>query len=880
MEKNYVETREWLDSLAAVVHFADIDRAGFLLDTLAEALYRTGYTRVVGLNTSYQNSLPAHYDAAMPEDDVLAEKVSSLIRWNAAAMVLKAGKFASELGGHISTYASVATLYEVGFDYFFKAATATEPGDCVYFQGHSIPGIYARAFLEGRFEEENLLRFRQEVSGGGLSSYPHPWLMPDFWQFPTVSMGLGPLSAIYQARYLKYLQNRELQQNSSRQVWAFCGDGEMDEPESVGALSIAARENLDNLIFVVNCNLQRLDGPVRGNGKIVQELEAIFHGARWRVIKVLWNSAWDKIFSLDTSAVFRHKLANILDGDLQRFANADIAARREMLFADDKELTHISKNISDQEIAALNFGGHDRRKIFAAYKEAVSHQGQPVVILAHSVKGYGLGSATAGMNIAHNQKKLSENALLQLRDTLSLDLSDEQVLDLSFYRPKQNDDRIEYLKSKRAMLGGVFPTRRQQSTAVIAPKLSAFKPLLAASGDREISTTMAFVRVLSLLLRDSNLKEKIVPIVPDESRTFGMEGLFRQIGIYAADGQHYNPVDKGQIMYYREAKDGQLLEEGINEAGAFASWLAAATSYSNNNLVTIPFYIYYSMFGFQRIGDLAWAAGDARARGFLLGATAGRTTLAGEGLQHNDGQSHVYASTIPNCISYDPAFGYEVAAIIQHGIERMYVANDDVYYYITLANENYIHPAMPINAIDGIIKGMYKLNSYGDVDKHAVLLGCGSILLEVIAAAEMLFTDYSISVDVWSVTSFTELKRDAERVAHKNIHDINATASASYVAESLAYHSGPVIAATDYIRTFAEQIRPHIPHDYHVLGTDGYGRSDTRMKLRQHFAVNAKYIAYMTVYALVQEGAFGREVLQDAHKRYAIEAHKKYSLDC
>jgi pyruvate dehydrogenase E1 component len=878
-DQDRIETKEWLDALAAVIHFSDIDRAGLLLTRLVEALYRTGYPHTIGLTTSYTNTLPATHDEQAPLEGPEVETLAAYLRWNAAAMVLKAGKVASELGGHISTYASIATLYEVGFDYFFAANTETQSGDLVYFQGHSIPGIYARAFLEGRLGSEQLNHFRQEVGGHGLSSYPHPWLMPDFWQFPTVSMGLGPIGAIYQARFLHYLHNRKLTDAGNRHVWAFCGDGEMDEPESLGALSIAAREQLDNLIFVVNCNLQRLDGPVRGNGKIVQELESIFRGAGWKVIKLLWNSAWDQVFALDGAGFMKQHLEQILDGDMQRFASATVAERRQMLFSQSPERMAIGSQLSDADIAALGFGGHDRRKIYSAYQHAVQTTGRPVVILAHTVKGYGLGKATEGMNIAHNQKKLSVADLHSMRERFSIPVSDEDIEQLRFIKPPEDSACAQHLRARRQALGGAFPARREQADGHIpVPALSDFASILAGSEGRSISSTMAFVRILTLLLRDPHVRDRLVPIVPDESRTFGMEGLFRQIGIYAAHGQHYDPVDKGQIMYYKESQQGQLLEEGINEAGAFCSWLAAATAYSNHNYPMIPFYIYYSMFGFQRIGDLAWAAGDARARGFLLGATAGRTTLAGEGLQHTDGHSHVFSSVIPNCVSYDPTYSYELAVIIQHGLERMVGQNEDVYYYITMMNENYTHPAMPEGAETGIIRGMYKLRAEGRGPAQIVLFGCGAILREVEAAAQLLYNDYGIASDIWSITSFTELKRDAETVAHRAIHQLDATPELSYLAEQMAYHNGPILAATDYIRTYAEQIRPHIKQPYHTVGTDGYGRSDTRQQLRAYFGVDAKHIAYRAIYALYQSEALDIGVVQDAHARYQIDSQKPYTL--
>ena len=692
-------------------------------------------------------------------------------------------------------------------------------------------------------------------------------------------MGLGPISAIYQARFLHYMHNRKLTNATSRRVWAFCGDGEMDEPESLGALSIAAREQLDNCIFVVNCNLQRLDGPVRGNGKIVQELESIFRGAGWKVIKLLWNSAWDKVFALDGAGFLKQHLEHILDGDMQRFATASVSERRQMLFSSSPELMAIGGQLVDADIAALGFGGHDRRKIYSAYHHAVHTSGSPVVILAHTVKGYGLGKATEGMNVAHNQKKLSTADLHSMRERFTIPVSDEQIEELCFIKPPKDSPCAKHLRTCRQALGGAFPHRREQADGHIpVPALQDLSSLLSGSEGRSISSTMAFVRVLTLLLRDQHLRDRLVPIVPDESRTFGMEGLFRQIGIYAAHGQHYDPVDKGQIMYYKESQQGQLLEEGINEAGAFCSWLAAATAYSNHNYPMIPFYIYYSMFGFQRIGDLAWAAGDARARGFLLGATAGRTTLAGEGLQHADGHSHIFSSVIPNCVSYDPTYSYEMAVIIQHGLKRMIGKNEDVYYYITMMNENYEHPPMPEGAEEGIIREMYKLRSEGQGIAQIALFGSGAILREVEAAALLLSEDYRISSDIWSVTSFTELKRDAEIVAHQAVHQLGAPLKSSYLVAQMDYHNGPILAATDYIRTYAEQIRPYVKQPYHTIGTDGYGRSDTRQQLRDYFGVDAKHIAYRAIYALYQSEALDFSVVQDAHARYQIDPEKPYTL--
>ncbi|MFI4919560.1 MAG: pyruvate dehydrogenase (acetyl-transferring), homodimeric type, partial [Legionellales bacterium] len=748
-------------------------------------------------------------------------------------------------------------------------------GDLIYIQGHSSPGIYARAFLEGRLSEQQLQKFRQEVEVDGLSSYPHPWLMGDFWQFPTVSMGLGPLQAIYQARFLKYLENRDLIKAEGRNVWAFLGDGEMDEPESVGALSIAAREKLDNLIFVVNCNLQRLDGPVRGNGKIIQELEGVFRGAGWNVIKVVWGGRWDPLFAQDKDGWMQKRMEECLDGDYQAYKANDGAYVREHFFSQYPELKKMVEHLSDDEIWRLNRGGHDPQKVFAAYAKAVAHKGSPTVVLAHTIKGYGMGAAGEGQNITHQQKKMTIEQLRAFRDRFSIPVSDDNIAELPFYRPADDSPEITYMKKQREALGGYLPARSTSATPLPAPPLDDFASVTKGLGEREISTTMAFVRILSILLKNKELKSKIVPIVPDECRTFGMEGLFRQIGIYSPVGQLYTPVDHEQVMYYREARDGQILEEGINEAGAFCSWMAAATSYSSNKLAMIPFYIYYSMFGFQRIGDLAWAAGDMQARGFLLGATAGRTTLAGEGLQHQDGHSHLYASTIPNCIAYDPTFAYELAVIIQNGMYRMFEKMENVFYYITVMNENYLQPDMPQGVEEGILRGMYPFKESQKKSKnHVQLMGCGTILREVIKAAQMLEDDYSITSDVWSVTSFNELRRDGLAVERYNAMHPQEKEQECYVTSQLKGRQGPVVAATDYMRIYADQIRTFIPNRYVTLGTDGYGRSDTRERLRHFFEVNANYIVLAALNALVAEGNLDKAIIADAMKRYHINPDK------
>lgn len=869
-----IETREWIDALQAVISHEGSERAAFLLQALLTQANASGIQFGQAIHTAYCNTIKPHEEKQMPPDEGIGKRINALIRWNAVAMVLRAGKYAPELGGHIASYASASTLYEIGFNYFFKGPNKNG-GDLLYIQGHSSPGIYARAFLEGRLSEQQLNQFRQEVEADGLSSYPHPWLMEDFWQFPTVSMGLGPLQAIYQARFLKYLEHRGLIKTEGRKVWAFLGDGEMDEPESLGALSIAAREKLDNLIFVVNCNLQRLDGPVRGNGKIIQELEGSFRGAGWHVIKVIWGSRWDSLFARDQTGLLLKRMEECVDGDYQSYKANDGQYVREHFFGQYPELKKLVEHLSDEEIWRLNRGGHDPQKVYAAYARAVEHRGSPTVILAKTIKGYGMGAAGEGMNITHQQKKMSIEQLRAFRDRFSIPVSDDKIVDLPFYKPEEDSPEIHFIRKQREALDGYLPARTHEFEALKIPPLSDFSSLMKHTGDREISTTMAFVRILSVLLKDKTINERIVPIVPDECRTFGMEGLFRQIGIYSPVGQLYTPVDRDQVMYYREAKDGQMLEEGINEAGAFCSWIAAATSYSTNQLAMIPFYIYYSMFGFQRIGDLAWAAGDMQARGFLLGGTAGRTTLAGEGLQHQDGHSHILASTIPNCVSYDPTFAYELAVIIQHGLYRMYEKQDNVFYYISVMNENYVHPELPKGVEQGIIKGIYPFQRSPKPSKHHVqLLGCGTILREVIKASKMLQDEYSVTSDIWSVTSFNELRRDGLSVERYNRMNPTKKPKESYVTQQLKDQKGPVIAATDYMKLYADQIRPYMTAPYVVLGTDGYGRSDTREKLRHFFEVDAKFIVVAALNALKDEGAISKSVVLDAMKRYGIDPEK------
>jgi pyruvate dehydrogenase E1 component len=827
------------------------------------------------------NTIPRPLEPPYPGDLALEQEIANLIRWNAMAIVVQANKESSELGGHIASYQSAATLYEVGFNHFWHAPTESHGGDLVYIQGHSSPGIYARAYVEGRLDDEQLRRFRQEVDergrfdGGGLSSYPHPWLMPDFWQFPTVSMGLGPLMAIYQARFMKYLQERDLADTTARKVWAFLGDGECDEPESLGAISLAARERLDNLVFVVNCNLQRLDGPVRGNGKIIQELETVFRGAGWNVLKVIWGSRWDALLAADRDGLLLRRMEEAVDGEYQVFKARDGAYVREHFFGKYPQLRELVAHMSDDEIWALNRGGHDPQKVYAAYAAAMAHTGQPTVILAKTVKGYGMGEAGEGQNITHQQKKMTEHALLAFRDRFGLELTDEEVRSSAFHKLPEDSEEMRYVQARRAELGGYLPARRLDAEPLEVPPLEAFGGQLKATEGRAISTTMAFVRILNTLMRDKQVGNRVVPIVPDESRTFGMEGMFRQFGIFSQLGQLYQPEDSEQLMFYKEDRHGQILQEGINEAGAMSSWIAAATSYSNHGVPMIPFYIYYSMFGFQRIGDLAWAAADSRARGFLLGATAGRTTLNGEGLQHEDGHSHVLASTIPSCVAYDPTFAYELAVIVQDGLRRMFAEREDVFYYVTLMNENYEHPALPESAGQGIVRGMYLLRESGrEGGPHVQLLGSGTILRESLAAAELLESEHGVAADVWSVTSFTELGRDGAEAERWNLLHPTEEARVPYVTQSLAGRAGPVVASTDYMRAFAEQIRPYVPARYRVLGTDGFGRSDYRVKLRRFFEVDRHYVAVAALKALADEGQVEPAAVQRALEAYGLDAER------
>ena len=874
-----VETNEWLDSMQAVIEREGLERAHFLLELLVDYTRRSGGHLPYDATTAYINTIPADQGAKLPGDYETERKVRSLIRWNALAMVLRAGKRGGELGGHIASFASAASLYDVGFNHFFRGPDHEGGGDLVYFQGHSSPGIYARAFLEGRISKEQMDSFRQEVDGNGLSSYPHPWLMPDFWQLPTVSMGLGPIMAIYQARFLKYLHNRGIADTSERKVWCFLGDGETDEPESLGAISLAGREGLDNLIFVINCNLQRLDGPVRGNGKIIQELEGVFRGAGWNVLKVIWGSRWDALLAKDKDGLLRKRMEEVVDGEYQNYKAKGGAYTRENFFGAYPELLEMVSNMSDEDIWRLNRGGHDSHKIFAAYAAANQHVGQPSVVLAKTVKGYGMGDAGEALNISHQQKKMDEESIRLFRNRFKVPIENEDLADLPYFHPGDDSPEIKYMKERREILGGYLPQRRVEPTPMEVPALEAYQSLLKDTGEREISTTMTFVRALSIMLRDKKIARHIVPIVADEARTFGMEGMFRQLGIYSSKGQLYTPVDSDQLMFYKEDTGGQILQEGISEAGAMSSWIAAATSYANTNVPMIPFFIFYSMFGFQRIGDLAWAAGDLRARGFLVGGTSGRTTLNGEGLQHEDGNSHVISGMVPNCVSYDPTFSYELAVILQDGMRRMYEDQEDVFYYITVMNENYTHPGMPAGAEEGIRKGLYQFR-LGRSGLHSVqLMGSGAILREVIKAAEILERDYSVSATVWSATSFTELQRDGIATARRNRLNPENEQQVSWVARCLDGLDGPVIAATDYVRAYAEQIRPYLPQsDYTVLGTDGFGRSDTRGNLRRFFEVDCNNIVYSALYALHKRGDLSVDQLVKARKSLGLDADKPNPL--
>ncbi len=875
------ETAEWLEALDGVFNAPGSDRAHYLIERQIEFARLHGDHLPFTSTTPYINTIDVDQQARSPGDHDLEHRIRSYTRWNAIAMVLRAGRD-TNVGGHIASFASGATLYDIGFNHFWHAPCAEHGGDLIFVQGHSSPGIYSRAFLLGRLTEQQLDNFRQEVDGEGLSSYPHPWLMPDFWQFPTVSMGLGPIMAIYQARFMKYLQARGVAKTAGRKVWAFLGDGEMDEPESLGAIGMAGRERLDNLIFVVNCNLQRLDGPVRGNGKIIQELESSFRGSGWNVIKVVWGSRWDALLARDKQGILMRRMMEVVDGEYQTYKSKNGAHVREYFF-NTPELKALVSDWSDEDIWNLNRGGHDPHKIYAAFKQASQTRGQPTVILAKTIKGYGMGEAGQAQNITHQQKKMPVEALKKFRDRFNLPITDQDIENVPYLKFEEGSKELTYMRARREALGGYLPARRRSAASLEIPALSAFDAQLKSTTEgREISTTMAFVRILGTLLKDKVLGQRIVPIVPDESRTFGMEGLFRQIGIWNQDGQKYVPQDSEQLMFYKETETGQILQEGINEAGGMCDWIAAATAYSTHGEPMIPFYIFYSMFGFQRIGDLAWAAADMRSRGFLLGATAGRTTLNGEGLQHEDGHSHLISACIPNCVSYDPTFAYEVAVIVREGLRRMVQEQEDVYYYITLMNENYAHPALPEGSSveSDILKGMYLFKKgQGDADqknsaKHVQLLGSGTIFNEVIAAAQLLADDWGVTADLWSCPSFTELAREGNAVARHNLLNPSEKPQHSHVQTLLAPTTGPIIAATDYIRTFAEQIRAFVPRRYVVLGTDGFGRSDTRAKLRHFFEVDRYWITVAALNALAEEGTLKRDVVAQALTRYQLDANK------
>ena len=872
------ETQEWVEAMEAVVERDGFERAQFLLRELADHAVLSGVGSPYSASTPYLNTIPPELEVRSKGDQELEHKIRSIIRWNAVVMVMRANRDSSDLGGHIASFASSATLYDVGFNHFWQAAGKDHGGDLVFFQGHSAPGIYARAFVEGRLTEEQIDNFRRESDGKGVPSYPHPWLMKDFWQFPTVSMGLGPIMAIYQARFLKYLHNRGLADTTGRKVWAFLGDGETDEPQSLGAIGLASRENLDNLIFVINCNLQGLDGPVRGNGKIIQELEGDFRGAGWNVIKVIWGSYWDPLLAKDTEGFLRKRMDEAIDGEYQAFKAKGGAYTRAHFFGKYPELLEMVSNMSDEDIWRLNRGGHDPHKIYAAYHSAVSHTGQPTVILAKTVKGYGMGGSGEAINITHSQKKMKMDDLKSFRDRFQVPISDKEVEQMSFYRPPDDAPEFEYLKQCRTALGGHLPARRTKGDSLDIPGLTIFERLLQETGEREISTTQALVQAMTLLCKDKNIGQRIVPIVPDEARTFGMEGMFRQIGIYAHEGQKYEPVDRDQLMYYKENQSGQLLEEGITEDGAMSSWIASATAYSNSGIQMIPFYIFYSMFGFQRIGDLVWAAGDMQARGFLIGATSGRTTLNGEGLQHEDGHSQIMAGNLPNCVSYDPTFSHELMVIIQNGMERMFKKQENVFYYITTMNENYSHPGLSKGQEKNIVKGMYLLQKGKKGKTRVQLFGSGSILREAIAAADLLSADFKVEADIWSCTSFNQLKRDGDDVSRWNMLHPDKKPKMSHVEKCLLDTDGPVVAATDYVKLFADQIRAYVPRSYSVLGTDGFGRSDTRQALRKHFEVDRYYIAVAALNALMEDGSVSVKTVNAAIKKYGIDPNKNNPL--
>jgi len=874
-----IETKEWMESLSAVLEKDGKYRAQYLIKKLIEHSYKEGSDLVLSRNTPYINTITPEEEIKSPGDQNIERKIRSLIRWNAAAMVVRANKKNPELGGHIGTFASAATLYDVGMNHFWRAKNNKFGGDLIYFQGHSAPGMYARAFLEGRISSKELDKFRQEVNFGGLSSYPHPWLMPKFWQFPTVSMGLGPIMSIYQARFNKYLINRGLLKDEGRKIWCFLGDGETDEPESLGAIGLAAREKLDNLIFVVNCNLQRLDGPVRGNGKIIQELEGIFRGAGWNVIKVIWGSYWDSLITKDKTGLLIKRMNEAVDGEYQAFKAKGGAYVREKFFGKYPELLDLVSKMTDRDIWKLNRGGHDPHKVYAAYHSAMQNKGTPTVILAKTIKGYGMGKSGESINITHQQKKLAEEDLLYYRDRFDVPLTDKQVKNVEYYKPPENSPEIKYLKECRIKLGGNLPERSSFAKGIKTPPIDIFRTMKESTGKKEMSTTMILVRMLTNLLRDKNVAPRLVPIIPDEARTFGMEGFFQKIGIYAHEGQKYEPVDSEQLSSYREDIKGQVLEEGLTEAGAMSSWIAAGTSYTNHDISMIPIYLFYSMFGFQRIGDLAWAAGDNQTRGFLIGATAGRTTLAGEGLQHGDGHSHILSSVIPNCKSYDPTFGYELATIFREGIRRMYEKQENIFYYITTMNENYPHPAMPKDKLieERILKGMYLFKKFNKYKKTKIqLLGSGTILREMVAAAEILQKEYKIDSNVWSVTSFSELRNEALEVERYNLLHPDSKSKKTYIEQCLSLTEGPIVAASDYIRLNSDQIRPFISKGFYSFGTDGYGRSDTRKNLRKFFEIDKEHIVTYSLSVLAKEQLITSKYAKEAIKKYNINPEKPF----
>ena len=876
-ESEAIETREWLESIDYVLQEKGPERVLTLLEQLQIHLRKKGLELPFSANTPYMNTIPVHRQVPFPGSRAMERRIKSLVRWNAMAMVVRANREQEGIGGHISTYASAATLYEVGFNHFFRARNEDHDGDIVYFQGHASPGIYARAFLEGRISKQQLENFRQELRpGGGLSSYPHPWLMPDFWEFPTVSMGLAPIMGIYQARFNRYLEHRGLKKPSNAKVWVFMGDGETDEPESLGAITLASRERLDNLIFVINCNLQRLDGPVRGNGKIIQELEAAFRGAGWNVIKVIFGSNWDPLFEKDEQGLLVRRLGELVDGQFQKYTVENGAYFREHLFGVDPRLLKLVEHLSDEELERMLRGGHDPEKVYAAYRAAVSNQGSPSVILAKTVKGYGLGEAGEGKNITHQQKKLNEEELRAFRSRFAIPLSDEEVTGAPFYKPADDSIEIRYLHTRRKKLGGYLPNRRARAESFQCPSEELFKEFYKGTDGRKVSTTMVYVRILAKLLRDQDIGKFIVPIIPDEARTFGMEALFGQFGIYSSAGQLYEPVDAGSLLFYREAKDGQILEEGITEAGSMASFIAAGTAYATHSINMIPFFTYYSMFGFQRIGDLIWAAGDMRCRGFLVGATAGRTTLAGEGLQHQDGHTHLLAYSVPNLLTYDPAFAYELAVIIREGIRRMYEEQEDIFYYLTVENENYAQPVMPKGVKEGILKGMYcyKDSEHKGAKLRAQLFGSGAILNEVLKAQDILWNQFQVAADVWSVTSYKVLRRDGLSVERWNMLHPTKKPRVSYVRQCLAEAPGVCVAASDYLKALPDSVGRWFPKSFYSLGTDGYGRSDSRVALREFFEVNAKFVALATLYSLAQEKQIKPSVVQKAIKELDIDPEK------